>query len=236
MKSQAGDNAENGLFAQAKAVFMPLALFLLPALASAQWSVSKSSQPLPDSPSYVVANRAANTGTETFSPDPVLVTREAPCTLRSPDAPQSTEDQAHANFEPVSSHCKFKLFLKQIYSPYTFVSVAYEATWAQAWAQWPQYGGGMEGWGKRLGATLADTESRRFIQGYVLSSALHQDPRYFFSGRKKLIERAWYAGTRVFITRSDRGVNELNTSELFGTLSTSTLQNAYYPRPYRTFG
>lgn len=103
-------------------------------------------------------------------------------------------------------------------------------------AQWPQYGGGMQGWGKRLGATLADTESRRFIQGYVLSSAFHQDPRYFPSRKKHLVDRAWYAATRVLVTRGDLGQSELNSSELLGAFSTSSLQNLYYPVQYRTFG
>ena len=137
---------------------------------------------------------------------------------------------------PLPTHCKFELFLWQTYSPYTFVSVSFEATWAQMMAQWPQYGGGMQGWGKRLGATLADTESRRFIQGFVFASALHQDPRYFPSHRKRLIGRAWYAASRVVITRGDGGQSELNTSELLGALSISSLQNLYYPMQCRTFG
>jgi hypothetical protein len=136
---------------------------------------------------------------------------------------------------PLSKHCKFELFVRQTYSPYTFASAAFEATWAQAWAQWPQYGGGMQGWGKRLGATLADIESRRFIQGFVLSAVLHQDPRYFPSGKKALVRRAWYAVTRVVVARRDAGEREFNTSELLGALATSSLQNAYYPRHYRTF-
>jgi hypothetical protein len=143
---------------------------------------------------------------------------------------------APSAYAPLSKHCKFELFLRQTYSPYTFVSVVYEATWAQMMAQWPQYGGGMAGWGKRLGATVADTESRRFIQGFLLSTALHQDPRYFPSGKNKLLARGWYAVTRVLITRSDLGQNETNTSELLGALSTSSLENAYYPAQYRTFG
>jgi hypothetical protein len=94
----------------------------------------------------------------------------------------------------------------------------------------------MEGWSKRFGATLADTESRRFIQGFLLSSLFHQDPRYFPSGHKKLLARAAYALTRVVITRADDGDREVNTSELFGALFTSSLQNAYYPRADRGFG
>jgi hypothetical protein len=142
---------------------------------------------------------------------------------------------APSAYVPLSAQCKFQLFLRQAYSPYTFVSAAFEATWAQMWAQWPEYGGGMQGWGKRFGATLADTESRRFIQSFLLAAVLHQDPRYFPSGKKRLAARAWYAATRVVVTKSDAGRSVFNTSELFGTLATSSLQNAYYPAHYRTF-
>jgi hypothetical protein len=143
---------------------------------------------------------------------------------------------APSTYAPLLAHCKFELFLRQTDSSYTFVSVAFEATWAQMMAQWPQYGGGMQGFGKRLGATVADTESRRFIQGFLLSTIFHQDPRYFPSGKRRLIRRAWYAATRVLVTKGDEEQSELNTSELLGALSTSSLQNAYYPAQFRTFG
>lgn len=152
--------------------------------------------------------------------------------------PQSTDPQADSSastYKPLSRHCKFEAFRRQTYSPFTFVSAGWEATWAQAWAQWPQYGGGMEGWSKRFGATLADTESRRFIQGFLLSTLLHQDPRYFASGHKKILARAIYAVTRVIEIRADDGDTTVNTSELLGALLSSSLQNAYYPRADRGF-
>jgi hypothetical protein len=135
---------------------------------------------------------------------------------------------------PLTSRCKLQLFLRRAYSPYTFASAAFEAGIAQMSAEWPQYGGGMQGWGKRYGATLADTESRRFIQTYLLSTLLHQDPRYFPSTKTSLVGRAWYAATRVLVTRGDNGRSQFNTSEMLGALSTSALQNVYYPRHYRT--
>lgn len=152
-----------------------------------------------------------------------------------PSTTHARNASSSSSYSPLSTQCKFEAFWRQTYSPFTFVSAAWEATWAQAWAQWPQYGGGMEGWSKRLGATLADTESRRFIQGFLLSSLLHQDPRYFPSQHKKIFARAIYAATRVIETRADDGHITLNTSELFGALFTSSLQNAYYPRPDRGF-
>ena len=139
------------------------------------------------------------------------------------------------DYVPLTRHCKFEAFRKQIYSPFTFISVAWEASWAHAFDQWPQYGGGMQGWSKRFGASLADTESRRFIQGFLLSSLFHQDPRYFPSEKRNIFARVAYAATRVVMTRTDDGRREANTSELLGALFTSSLQNAYYPRPDRGF-
>jgi hypothetical protein len=93
----------------------------------------------------------------------------------------------------------------------------------------------MAGFGKRFGASLANTESRRFIQGFALSTILHQDPRYFPSLKRTLISRAWYAATRVVVTKSDNGRSTFNSSELLGALFASALQNSYYPRHDRTF-
>lgn len=152
------------------------------------------------------------------------------CSLRVPDtATQSV-------YAPLSPHCKLDLFLRQTYSPYTFASAAFGATEAQAMGQWPHYGGGMEGWGKRFGATLANTESRRFIQGFALSTILHQDPRYFYSPNRRFFPRVWHSVTRVVITKNDQGDSTFNTSEFLGALFSSALQNSYYPRHDRNLG
>lgn len=196
-------------------------------------TASAHSPEAPSSPTIIVSQAF-----ETRGPSPKL---SAGCegkiamVVNTPPTSGAPNVSASSVYKPLSTHCKFEAFRRQTYSPFTFVSAAWEATWAQAWAQWPQYGGGMEGWGKRLGATLADTESRRFIQGFLLSSLFHQDPRYFPSGHKAILTRAVYAATRVIETRADNGDTTVNTSELLGALLTSSLQNAYYPRADRGF-
>ena len=168
----------------------------------------------------------------------------SPCRLQVQDTfvqPPANATEAKStigtmDYAPLSARCKFNLFLNQTHSPSTFVSAAFQATLDQAQDQWPEYGGGVQGFGKRFGATLADTESRRFIQTVALSTILHQDPRYFPSRKRSLISRSWYAATRVVITRNDSGDNTFNTSEFLGTLFTSSLQNSYYPRRDRNFG
>jgi hypothetical protein len=137
-----------------------------------------------------------------------------PFSRSSADATEGSAVIGTLDYTPLSPRCKFNLFLKQTHSPYTFVSASVQATWAQAMGQWPHYGGGMQGWAKRFGATLADTESRRFIQTYALSTILHQDPRYFLSGKRAVIARVWYSATRVVVTKSDNG-NSYSTRPSF---------------------
>ncbi len=121
------------------------------------------------------------------------------------------------------------------YSPYTMESVAFNALYAQAWGYWPGYGGGMEGYGKRFGATLANTEARGFFNVFLFPTLLHQDPRYFRSEKHGLVPRGWYAATRVLDTRTDDGGNTFNSSEFLSVMFTSSLNNAYYPKQDRGF-
>src|ERR1700692_2164184 len=94
----------------------------------------------------------------------------SPCRLAVPDAtpelPAKGEPAPPASstraFSPLSARCKFNLFLRTTYSPYTFLGAGFQATLDQAQGQWPHYGGGTQGWGKRFGATLAAQQLRRF--------------------------------------------------------------------------
>jgi hypothetical protein len=225
-------------------LLVTIAMARLQGLATAQSSSSSAQQEAPSAPSITVLDGSEASPASFVQHRPLNLDETTLCSLSVPDAvsePSTEGDGTSPNvtylpYTPLSDRCKFRLFLKTTYSPYTFASAGFEATEAQAGGQWPHYGGGMQGWGKRFGATLANTESRRFIQGYALSTILHQDPRYFPSPKKGLFRRAWYSATRVVITKNDRGDSTFNTSEFLGAMLTSALQNSYYPRHDQTFG
>ena len=140
------------------------------------------------------------------------------------------------SYTRLSTRDKFRIFARQTYSPYTFAGAAFDAGWAQLNDDWPGYGQGMEGYGKRYGALMADREAGVFFQSFLLPSILHQDPRYFRMGPSSgVVKRATYAASRVFITRDDDGHNAFNTSLVLGTLIVKALTNAYYPVPQRGF-
>jgi hypothetical protein len=196
------------------------------------------------SPSSTIAHVGSGETWSTSMDHPSDHVATSPCRLQVQDTfPQPPANAAEAmstirtsDYTPLSARCKFNLFVEQTHSPYTFASASFQATWAQATDGWPQYGGGMQGWAKRFGATLTDTESRRFVQTFALSTILHEDPRYFPSRKRTLIARIWHSTTRVVVTKNDNGDSTFNTSEFLGVLATTTLQNAYYPRYDRTFG
>jgi hypothetical protein len=131
---------------------------------------------------------------------------------------------------------KFKVFARYTYSPYTFAGAAFNAGTSQATGGWHSYGGGMEGYGKRYGAALADTESGGFFGGFLFPVLLHEDPRYWRSTSHKALPRIGYALSRVLVAHDDDGNKTANFSLFLSALASSGLANAYYPREERGFG
>lgn len=156
----------------------------------------------------------------------------------APTAPTATvQPELPLVYTPLTADQKFHIFVQQTYSIYTVANTAFDAGWAQLTDDWPAYGQGAEGYGKRYGALLANHEAGSFFENFLFPTVLRQDPRYFRMGPShSLFARAPYAMSRVLITRSDSGHNTFNSSLLLGLLFVDGLTNAYYPRPQRGFG
>jgi hypothetical protein len=162
-----------------------------------------------------------------------------PLTSASPenDPPVVVEPVNTFAYTPLTSRQKFQIFVQQTYSFYTVANTAFDAGWAQMTDDWPAYGQGMDGYGKRYGALLANHEAGSFFENFLFPSLLHQDPRYFRMGEgHRLFARIPYAASRVLVTPADSGHHTFNGSLLLGLLFVDSLTNVYYPRPQRGFG
>ena len=129
----------------------------------------------------------------------------------------------------LSSRQKFRLFLKNTADPYTIVTTALSAGVQQADNGLPGYGQGAAGYGKRLGAGLADEASSGFFKTYLFASLLHEDPRYFRMGSGPFKSRLAHAMVRSVVTRHDSGGRTFNWSGILGRIASSSLSDAYYP-------
>ena len=137
-----------------------------------------------------------------------------------PDAP---------SYVPLTKQQKFDLFVQRSHSFDTISGAISDSLIAQATGAYPSFGGGMAGYGKRLGAATAGAESASFFSTYALPALLHQDPRYFRATQTEISQRLAYAASRVIIGRSDDGRNVVNTSLILSQFIQAAVSNAYIP-------
>jgi hypothetical protein len=188
----------------------------------------------------------------------VMVAQTPPATL--PNAPSSTQNTPPAQWDPQPSEGrvlgivpefnvtsykdakpltprgKWRLFVKQTFDPFQFVGAAFTSGISQATNQFPEYGQGALGYGKRYGAGLADSVDGAFWGNFVLPVLLKEDPRYFRLGEGSFAHRTLYAVSASVVTRNDSGRRRFNFSNVFGNLIAGGISNAYYPQSDRGVG
>jgi Carboxypeptidase regulatory-like domain len=130
---------------------------------------------------------------------------------------------------PLTRKQKFKLALKVTVDPVTFFTTGVTASIEQWQGDFSGYGQGFSGYAKRYGATYGDRVSSTFFGAALLPSLLHQDPRYFYKGKGRVINRALYAISTVVICKGDNGHWQPNYSNVLGNLAAGGISSLYYP-------
>ena len=133
------------------------------------------------------------------------------------------------NAPPMLAKQKFQLSLRSIIDPVSFLTIAGVAGGEQYRNIFPAYGSGIEGYGKRYGAALANHVSGNLLGRAVYPAIFHQDPRYFYKGKGTVRQRAFYAIAAAVIARGDDGRWKPNYSQVLGNFSAAGLSNLYYP-------
>jgi Carboxypeptidase regulatory-like domain len=133
------------------------------------------------------------------------------------------------NAPPMQAKQKFQLSVRSLIDPVSFLTLAGIAGVQQYKNAFPEYGGGIEGYGKRYGAALANNVSGTLLGRAVYPSIFHQDPRYFYKGKGSIRSRALYAISAAVIARGDDGRWKPNYSSVLGKFSAAAISNLYYP-------
>jgi hypothetical protein len=136
---------------------------------------------------------------------------------------------------PLTSGQKFKVVTRSSFDYAEYPWYAFLAGMSQAENSEPGYGQGAIGYVRRYGAAFADGTIENYFTSAILPSVLHQDPRFFQSGKGGFWHRTDYAVSRIFVTRSDSGNNQFNYSEVFGSAISSAISTySYHPRQDKT--
>jgi hypothetical protein len=137
------------------------------------------------------------------------------------------------NAPPMQAKQKFQLSARSLIDPVSFLTVAGIAGAEQNRNIFPAFGSGIEGYGKRYGAALANHVTGNLLSKAVYPSIFHQDPRYFYKGTGTGTSRAFYAVSSAFVTRGDSGHRMPNYSHILGGFTAAAISNLYYPESDR---
>jgi hypothetical protein len=133
-----------------------------------------------------------------------------------------------ADFRPMTQPERNRLYLKTMVNPIGFFKVGFSAGIDQ-WNDKPEeWGQGASGYGKRF----ANIEGQYAIQRTVtfgLSSALHEDNRYFNSGKHGLWPRAIYALESGILARHDDGSRHISVSQIGGVAAGAFVSRLWQP-------
>ncbi len=135
---------------------------------------------------------------------------------------------------PLVPRQKFQLAWKSTTDPITFLGTALFAGISQAANQYPGYGQGMQGYGKRYGAIYADVVVSTFVGGAVMPSLLKQDPRYFYQGTGTTKSRLIHALSYSVMCRGDNKKTQVNYSSIIGDFVAGGVTYFYTPASDRS--
>lgn len=133
-----------------------------------------------------------------------------------------------SDFRPMTQPERTHLYFKTMVNPLGFFKAAFSAGLDQAKdkpAEWEQ---GASGYGKRF----LNIEGQYSIQRTVtfgLSSALHEDNRYFNSGKRGVWRRTGYALTSSMLARHDDGSLHVSISQIGGVAAGAFVSRLWQP-------
>jgi hypothetical protein len=135
----------------------------------------------------------------------------------------------HPDAAPLTTKLKFRLAWKSTTDPITIAGTAFLAGLQQAGDQYPEFGQGASGYGKRFGAGYADVAASTFLSGAILPSLLKQDPRYYYKGNGSTGSRIWRATSNSILCKGDNGRWQVNYSNIAGAFGGAAMSSTFYP-------
>jgi len=135
----------------------------------------------------------------------------------------------HPDAPPLTTKLKHKLAWRSSTDPVNIFGTAFFAGLQQAGNEYPEFGQGAQGYGKRYGTAYADVIASTFLSGAFFPSLLKQDPRYFYKGSGSMRSRIWRAVSNSIICKGDNGRWQANYSNIAGSFAGAAISSTYYP-------
>lgn len=123
-------------------------------------------------------------------------------------------------------------YLKTTYGPASLAYTAFGAGIKQANGSVYEWGGGMEGYGRRYASSFGQKAISRSIR-HGLGGLLHEDPRFLPSSRSGVWKRTIDATKQVFFAHKDGGGQRIAYSRFAGNFGAAYISRQWRPERYR---
>ena len=140
-----------------------------------------------------------------------------------------------SDFQPLTQKQRTQIYLKTMINPLGFLKAGFSAgidQWNDKPAEWEQ---GASGYGKRFANILGQYSIQRTVT-FGLASVLHEDNRYFNSGKHGFWSRTGYSLASGILARHDDGTRHLSISQLGGVAAGAFLSRTWQPPSQDSLG
>ena len=131
-------------------------------------------------------------------------------------------------FQPLTQSQRTDAYMRGLFSPFLLVNAGFSAGVTQAQDVPHSWGQGAEGYGRRIGNYFAKQTLARTLR-WGGESVLHEDNRYFQSGKKGVWARTKYALASGVLARHDDGKQYFSYSRLGSTAGTAFISRTWQP-------
>jgi hypothetical protein len=149
--------------------------------------------------------------------------------------PNFSAVSADVHLPPQTPKQKFVIAAKNSFDYSSFLIAGIQSGVSMATESYPEFEQGAAGYGRYYYHTLLDTADANFMVSGLWPVIFRQDNRFYTLGHGGFRKRAFYAMTRVLVTRSDAGNQVFNASEIVGTGAAAGVSTLYYPSRYTTW-
>lgn len=143
------------------------------------------------------------------------------------DSP-TCRDRLTEDFVPMSNMQRLMEAIKSEVGPSVFISSAIYAGFGQATHRPEEWGRDLPGYGERLGSNYAEHFIDEAIKNPI-AFALHEDNRYFRSGKSGFRPRLAYVLESTVLARHDDGSRSFSISGMTGAASAAFISRAWQP-------
>jgi len=140
-----------------------------------------------------------------------------------------------SEFRPLTQRERSKLYVNTMVNPLGFLKAGASAgidQWKDSPTDWEQ---GASGYGKRFANILGQYSIQRTVT-FGLGSVLHEDNRYFNSGKKGLWPRTGYAVASGILARHNDGSQHFSISQVGGVAAGAFISRAWLPPSQHSAG